>query len=98
MGYQNVFPHEKNNKRKKRKKKKEKRKAHQLPEVLERRRYLIVRLIALEVELQHRKENTLCSAQLSNFALDCPTALRSITPKVHSIAHYRMELEILETK
>jgi hypothetical protein len=38
-----------------------------------------VRSIALEAELQNRKENTASLARLSDFALDRPAAVRSIT-------------------
>jgi hypothetical protein len=39
---------------------------------------LVERSIALEAELQNRKENTASLAQLSDFALDRPAAVRSI--------------------
>jgi hypothetical protein len=39
-----------------------------------------VRSIALEAELQNRKENTASLARLSDFALDRPAAVRSIAP------------------
>jgi hypothetical protein len=39
-----------------------------------------VRSIALEAELQNRKENTASLVWLSDFALDCPATVRSIAP------------------